>query len=193
MNRTTTTLLAYQAKVQEFACYPKEQALAYLTLGLGNELGEFAEGFLSNQLNITTQSDSKVLSAIIKELGDVFWYVVMLANEAAIPLSTLEYSTEFFIDTKDRRINDCFLCCASLAGIVKKKIRDGAFDEILFREHLKELLGLLLCVIIDIGEITNRDFSLTGKTRLETICDINYEKLASRAKRNMIKGNGDNR
>jgi len=91
----------YQQGARETAVYPgqgREQGLAYVALGLAGEAGEVA-----NKIKKVIRDHSGVLNpqraaAIAEELGDVLWYVAMLADElgadlgqvAALNLAKLE-------------------------------------------------------------------------------------------------------
>lgn len=68
-----------------------------------------------------------------------------------------------------------------VAEKIKKFLRDGILND---REVAKEL-GDVLWYVANLAEDLGYD--------LAEIADINLEKLESRAKRNVIKGDGDNR
>lgn len=71
----------YQKKCDEFAVYAKKDGLMYLSLGLGNEAGEF-QGSVKKHIRDGSPIDPK-------ELGDVLWYVAMLCNELGIDMSSV--------------------------------------------------------------------------------------------------------
>ena len=81
------TLNDYQVKAWKTAIYPcKGHNLIYPVLGLNGEAGEIAEACKKmmrddhNHLTITRKAD------IIRELGDVLWYVAALCQELNIPM-----------------------------------------------------------------------------------------------------------
>ncbi len=81
------TLNIYQAKAWKTAIYPcKGHNLIYPVLGLNGEAGEIAEACKkmmrddNNHLTITRKAD------IIREIGDVLWYVAALCQELDIPM-----------------------------------------------------------------------------------------------------------
>lgn len=84
------TFLEYQGKTKETAFYPREtllQALNYCVHGLTSEAGEVA-GLLKkiirdNNGQITSEQSVKLL----KELGDVLWYVSQICNELDFSMS----------------------------------------------------------------------------------------------------------
>ena len=77
----------YQKKASEFAIYPaKGENFSYPTLGLVGEAGEVAEKvkkIIRDQDGKLTE-DNKI--EIIKELGDVLWYIAIMADEMGVNL-----------------------------------------------------------------------------------------------------------
>lgn len=77
----------FQAHCQRTAVYPTKDAVTYCALGLVSEAGEVA-----GKLKKLFRGDYGVAEArpsITQELGDVFWYVAMLAEELDVPLDDL--------------------------------------------------------------------------------------------------------
>jgi len=75
----------YQGIIAKTAMYPKEIGLAYCALGLAGEAGEVADKVkkLYRDQNFL---NSKVLTvderhSLIKELGDIQWYITAMAVE----------------------------------------------------------------------------------------------------------------
>lgn len=80
------TLSQYQQQAKQTAVYPKEKALEYTLLGLSGEVGEIANKVkkrLRGDTNTASNSDLQ------KELGDVLWYVAMLAQELEADLGEI--------------------------------------------------------------------------------------------------------
>ena len=76
------TLNWYQERAQSTAHYPTEQALAYVLLGMGGEVGE-----LQNKFKKVLRGDKPLQrDDMVAELGDVLWYVAMLAKELGVTL-----------------------------------------------------------------------------------------------------------
>jgi NTP pyrophosphatase (non-canonical NTP hydrolase) len=71
----------YQAKTIEFAFYPEDQAIQYLTLGLASEAGEVA-GVVKKEIrdNPTITYSADFEQKMSKELGDCMWYVAQLCH-----------------------------------------------------------------------------------------------------------------
>ena len=85
--RGPMTLNGYQAEAWKTAIYPcKGHNLIYPVLGLNGEAGEIAEACKkmmrddNNHLTLERKAD------IIKEVGDVLWYVSALCQELNIPM-----------------------------------------------------------------------------------------------------------
>lgn len=69
------------------AVYPKDNGIEYCALGLVSEAGEIAgkmKKFLRGDFPIDV-----LIDGMYKELGDVLWYVAMLAEELDVPLDEL--------------------------------------------------------------------------------------------------------
>ena len=75
----------YQDHCAETAIYPSEDGIVYTLLGLGNEAGEL-QGKYKKYLR-DSESWETTKEKMIDELGDVLWYVAMLASELEVPLS----------------------------------------------------------------------------------------------------------
>ena len=74
-----------------------------------------------------------------------------------------------------------------VAEKVKKMIRDGNLDPHALHKEIGDVLWYLAALCNDLSEEYGIDLSLSKAA------EINLEKLADRAKRNAIQGNGDNR
>lgn len=80
------TLIKYQELAVETAIYPRAEALLYTVLGLNGEAGELAEKakkMIRDDAGILTEERRR---AMIKELGDVLWYVATTAKELGVSL-----------------------------------------------------------------------------------------------------------
>ena len=99
----------YQAEVAETAIYPDSGtgsmlALAYVGLGLG-EAGEVQgkiKKVLRDQGGVI---DDGVRVAIMKELGDLMWYVARAASELSLDLDAVAYQNlEKLADRRERGV-----------------------------------------------------------------------------------------
>ena len=80
---STITATEYQVAACGTAIFPKETALAYLTLGLAGEAGEIAN---KAKKLIRDGDNADKRQEIGKELGDVCWYLAVLAEELGMNL-----------------------------------------------------------------------------------------------------------
>lgn len=84
----------YQDAALKTAKYPKGLAgLMYVSLKLNGEAGEFAEhlgkAIRDDELFEIGEFDIARKTLLIKELGDVLWYVAAAANELGLKLETI--------------------------------------------------------------------------------------------------------
>ncbi len=70
--------------------HPREAAISYCVLGLTSEAGEVA-GKMKKYIRGDYGYDAMMLS-VRSELGDVLWYVAMLAKEIGVPLEAIAKS-----------------------------------------------------------------------------------------------------
>jgi len=89
----------YQKLARSTAVYPEEYKVVYPALGLCGEAGEVAE-----KVKKTVRGDSslnEVQGNIAMELGDVLWYVAVLADDLGI---TLDQIANWNVDKLQRRM-----------------------------------------------------------------------------------------
>jgi len=77
----------YQNKAKQTSLFPKEYGIIYTTLGLVGESGEVAEKVKKYLRDKTSPADLK--ADVARELGDVLWYLAMLANECGYTLEDI--------------------------------------------------------------------------------------------------------
>lgn len=70
----------YQDRASE-TCLPQASNISYLALGLAGEAGEVAD-----KVKKLIRDDKLDLEGVVKELGDVLWYVSNLAAYLGTPL-----------------------------------------------------------------------------------------------------------
>ena len=90
----------YQELARETAVYPQETALAYTTLGLCSEAGEVADKV--KKIYRDGQPELFYKNHIAKELGDVLWYVAVLARDLGY---SLEEIAQMNLDKLEDRMN----------------------------------------------------------------------------------------
>ena len=88
----------YQKHARSTAIYPKEYKVIYPALGLCGEAGEVAD-----KIKKTIRGDSsldEVSGNIAGELGDVLWYLAILADDLGFDLDKI---AEWNVDKLNRR------------------------------------------------------------------------------------------
>lgn len=100
------TLDEYQTAARGTALYPQEARLLYPVLKLAGEAGEVAEK-LGKLMRDEGWSPGRALSdahrtALVKELGDVLWYVASVAADLDVTLETV--AEQNLAKLRDRQI-----------------------------------------------------------------------------------------
>ena len=169
----------YQSNAKKTAIYPGE--LTYPALGLCGEIGELLSA-------IRAYDDDEIL----KEIGDVLWYVANVAADAGLTLSKVMGRKTFpnsdtvqFVDDAES-LDAIVLASGVIAENVKKTLRDDG-GELCARRRtdIKKALKIIVC-----------ELSLVCwaySTQLVDCAKINIEKLQSRQDRGTLTGDGDNR
>jgi hypothetical protein len=170
----------YQDAAVALAIYPGK--LAYPTLGLCGEAGELIEAHSHGQLALT----------VLKEIGDVLWYVANDANDADLPLSEVGVWSHF------DDIDDCSYCdsasaCTGLSifvGVVAENIKKTLRDHggVLTHERRENVRVALNGVLAALAVVAS-DYS----SSLAECASINLKKLQSRADRGKLQGDGNDR
>lgn len=95
----------YERKARETAAYPRMGSnIFYPALGLAGEAGEVAD-----KVKKIIRDDNEILTpqrkdALVKELGDVLWYVAALGNELGVSMEEIaRINLEKLASRKDRR------------------------------------------------------------------------------------------
>lgn len=95
----------YQKRALETAIYPKGVKIVYPTLGLTGEAGEVADKvkkvIRDNNGNFSTEKRLE----LAKELGDVLWYISVLANDLGYTLEEIgELNNKKLSSRKERGV-----------------------------------------------------------------------------------------
>lgn len=173
MDATDTTWAAYSQTALATAIYPERgNNLMYAALGLCGEAGELFD---------IVGTAGNTHDRVVGELGDVAWYTAVVAYEAAIAPHSLGAPTWQTDRDPTARI---VVAAARIAELVKKTARDhnGRVDALTRAKILSQLDE-----IIDALGAAAANLGLT----LDDLLDANTAKLASRAERGQLHGNGD--
>lgn len=179
----------YQEDTKQTALYPRGYELqnteiaasCYVIFGLIGECCEFLEKITENGYTDY---------AISAEIGDIFWYLSQICNElGCFTLAELfSVDLEYFVTKTQIDYKNIYVECGIIANCYKKVIRDmdgypNEFTQNKLKESLQRIVLYLEYYISTMGsDIT-----------IESIMQKNIEKLLSRKKRGVIKGDGDNR
>lgn len=179
--------VTYNNTTGETAVYPRETnnfGLAYCWFGLLGELSELKDVLSFVDFN-DKEETSNYEKNIIKEAGDVFWYVSEICNNLedlnfeAILEEAVKQSKMEFPDFDD----NYFFKIISFSEQIKKYYRDSKPIDV---QQLRVILANMLASIIAFAKDE-------AKANLETILEINYNKLHNRRKTGTLHGDGDHR
>lgn len=90
----------YQIRAEDTAIYPEQYAIVYPALGLAGEAGEVADKV--KKIIRDGQPELFYKNHIAKELGDVLWYVAVLARDLGY---SLEEVAQMNLDKLEDRKN----------------------------------------------------------------------------------------
>lgn len=76
----------YQKRARQTAIYPETLKVIYPTLGLAGETGEVAEKVKKTIRDGNGSFDDERRDAIAREMGDVLWYLAMIAADLGLSL-----------------------------------------------------------------------------------------------------------
>lgn len=168
----------YQAAASTTAIYPGRGfgplGLAYVALGLVNEIGELLE-------KCTSGANDSERNA---EAGDVLWYCAMLVSEVTGEPFGDATGFESFTDIEPAHADSLRGAAATIAGQAKKVLRDNP-DEV-------EYARRATVMVREVGRILQGLASIVGSGNvLDGCAEGNVAKLASRAERGTLTGDGD--
>ena len=179
-------LRQYQLTAHKTAIYPRRKdpavmaetgGVVYTALGLCGECGEYYAAFTEFHSN---QAGNKQL--VIKEAGDVCWYMVEFLAELDIPVDVL-INSEAFQTGRACKIGIYY--ASNCAELIKKGIRDaGRINS----DTLTKIIANLQLLWASL----NYDLRIMGLS-IEEVLETNNKKLLSRLDRGKLQGSGDNR
>lgn len=79
----------YQKRAEETAIYPNHLNVIYPTIGLAGETGEVSEKVKKVLRDNEGRFTDEQRQELAKELGDVLWYVAVLARDLGYSLETV--------------------------------------------------------------------------------------------------------
>lgn len=97
-------LNVYQQRAISTAAYPEEFEVVYPALGLTGEAGEVADK-IKKVIRDGTELDFNLRNEIMKEVGDVLWYVAVLSRDLGFTLEHVaDYNLAKLADRKARNV-----------------------------------------------------------------------------------------
>lgn len=162
----------YMEQAASTAIYSPQWAVIYPALGLGNEVGELAEKIMAGKI---------IVAHALAELGDVLWYVSALARDARVSQDELRWDPASVTQKDALRV--LVAAAGEAQGHVKKALRDHDGDLDARRAGLIESLTKVLAA----GDALARALS----SGIGEVCQWNLDKLAGRASRGALGGDGD--
>lgn len=191
----------YSKEVENLAFYPYAKqknvaSLIYPVLGLNGEASEVLEkiGKETDKGNVYTISKNDIPD-ILKEIGDVLWYITRVAAELNSSLEEICLNMKISDLTEnvgefDKNCRAMSVSAGQIAEITKKTLRDDGGDILVEINGdrrtaiLEELTKTLLYLV---------KLSANLGASLDDVAIMNIEKLLSRRDRNALHGSGDNR
>lgn len=193
-------LNAYQSMANEVAIYPgrfgnytEKDAhqsspfigFFYVCLGLSGEIGELQEKIICQE----------PVEDIIKEMGDVYWYISQVCMELGAPMSYLlkvkvQYKNlrkiQNILPVTESQLLSLSIISGRICEITKKLLRDGnGHMPSAKREQIIENLAKIVHIMNGICG--------TQGISYEEVMKSNIDKLFSRRDRGVLGGSGDNR
>lgn len=177
----------YQKEATTTMMFNKKIALPYILLGIVGESSELFEKIVKSE-----QEGEKQKDLIIKEMGDIFWYLAAWSDFVDNDLEKLIISTL----TKEKPhpvflAMDIVIESGRIAEYGKKLLRDN------FEQYEEGILDETKKASIDasVGKIAGflMKLSMCYQLDYETILQANIDKLKSRVDRGVIGGSGDER
>ncbi len=214
--------------IDKTAQYPKkinDYSFGYLISGIIDEYGEFIEkkdelwSRYDELKYINSNSNKKLkktaLKGLLKEAGDVFWYINALFSKVfnydSINIENIYKNarkidaisdTSIFTNDDIKKLYDqynidspgAFIVLSKLAGISKKYYRDNkCLNDSLISEMCSYIIACVFDdtydLLLEYDEQNNHSYKKT----LKKILKLNSKKLLARHKTNTINGDGDNR
>lgn len=178
----------YQAHARTTAL-PTALNLGYLIPGLVSEIGELTEVFFEFE---DVENDMRPLAHLRAEVGDVMWFISLLADQFGYDLSgeTFFSGIELELEEDERECEvDVYLICllrasGIISGMYAKGIRD---NEGSIRE---KDLSALIEMIVSIGAFALQ-IAYDHGLDVSEVLQYNIDKLLGRKERGVLGGDGN--
>jgi len=99
----TTSSIDYQRYIKKFDKYPIDISLLTYGLGLGGESGEVQEKIKKLYRDKGGMVDEEFKHGMVKEIGDVLWYLAMLCNKLGVTLEDCMIANMNKLDVREEK------------------------------------------------------------------------------------------
>jgi hypothetical protein len=198
----------YEIFVKQTAIFPDELGVIYCAGKLNGETGELAGKiveFTRTTGGFTDYAFKRITpdqrTAILREAGDILWYMTALSREIGVPFTTIRSLAESHGNDKYEQGFDAIQAAldineisGNIAETVFKFMRDqpekgygskSYAADAETRNKIADGLAQLYASVERIAEVFH--------SHMAHVRDMNVEKLESRRKRGTLSGSGDNR
>ena len=164
---------------------------------------ETKEEELEKKGDVSSEEESPKVTAqrlgVLKELGDVTWYLTSMCNELKVDLESVVQFTEELEEDKTLQLNSAssdqlsdlmdqvLSNLGTIGGKIKKSIRDD--NEIVTNEKKK----VIVQCIREVFQVISEELCPRFRSSLREVMRLNAAKAASRFARGVVQGDGDNR
>lgn len=171
--------LEYESHMDKLDKYPKHSRPISYVLGLMGETAEFFEKYKDTR----NQKED-----LIKELGDIIWYLTRLTNHMNLDSQKLlrEARLRHTRSIPQSEILTIFISTGKIAETIKKAVRDK--NSILDESDRTNIKFKIISIYESIDHICD-----SFETTYEEVAMANLKKLLDRLDRNKLHGSGDNR
>lgn len=179
----------YQEKAITTKIYDDSVAIPYVVLGIVGEAVELYE-----KVKEFENGEDVSVDLIGKECADVVWYLAAWADENGLKLKDLvieNLTDEFPLINLDRDIQNVVVYAGQIAEYSKKALRDD-FEDISKGVYPESKMKKTNEAVANLYRATSYVAGAFGLVMGDLLVQ-NVEKLASRAKRGVLGGSGDNR
>ena len=191
----------YCGVVEEFCEF--KAALKLLNNAKVENISEGEEEYTQNDLNILKGKEEAARLDVLKELGDITWYLTAMCNELEIELESMvslrftETSEEgetlkvrlVKLNSADLQeiLDQVLTHIGTIGGKVKKSIRD---DNETITDEKKMVIE---CSIREMFRVISVEICPLFNSTMREVMRLNAAKAASRFARGVVQGDGDNR
>lgn len=183
---------AYQHQATTSAIYPdRGNNLVYPMLGLMGESGEVAEKIKKMIRDDQGKMTTDRRTALRGELGDCLWYVAAICTETCLDMGALyllsqhPYKSCHTINDIPRLIFKLQQQVTHMSFLIEQVTYEPSKESVDPLSPLPTDITILLSIIAEICVVC--------ELNIEEVAEANLEKLASRQKRGVLQGSGDDR